>query len=167
MAKGNKGGRPKWAPRNPDHARRLVEVLASCGHTHETIASLMDPPCARSTLQDHYRDVLENAVATFKARLESSAAFMALGLPEVKTGNRVVQKAVPPDKTMMIFLLKARFGYRDSQRHEISGLESINISDLSDAQLAQLIDRLEGKLSAAQSGDGTQQPPQSEVGKVH
>jgi hypothetical protein len=166
MAQKKGRGRPRWAPRNPVQARALVEALAGFGYTQDAIASMMDPPCSRNVLLEHYRDVIDLAAVTFKGRAEGTLARMALGLPEVRVGKRIIQKEVPPDKTMLIFLLKSRFNYRDSQRHEITGLESLNLQNLTDAQLAQLLENISGRIAAIDRV-GAEAEAESPVKKIH
>jgi hypothetical protein len=166
MARKPGQGRKRWQPNNPVQARALVEALAGFGYTHDAIGSMMDPPCGRTVLLENYRDVIDQAVVTFKARVEGTLARMALGLPEVRVGKKLIQKEVPPDKTMLIFLLKSRFGYRDSQRHEITGLENLNLENMTDAQLDQLATRLSKRPAPLDSG-GAEEAGGAPVPKVH
>lgn len=159
-------GRPKWKPRNETHARKMVSTMVAFGHPYKTISALLDPPCGIDTMTAFFAEEIETGASLFKARAETTLGMMALGTEEVRRNGKVVQKAVPPDRTMLIFLLKTRYDYRDQPPKEQIGWEGLNLEDLSDAQLGQLVSRLT-KAIGKRSGDGQGKPDDKPVVPVH
>jgi hypothetical protein len=164
MTKGKVGRKP-WEPKDPARAAELVEALVGFGHTLETVAKLVDPPCSVPTLKAYFASTLDAAVEVFRARVEAKLAGLVLGSPEVKIRGRVVHAAVPPDKTLMMFLLKTRFGYRETNRTEMN-LEGVNIAGLSDVQLSQLVERISGAI-AQRREDGAAEAAPPSIEQVH
>lgn len=158
-------GRPKWMPANWEAARLMVATLVSFGHTQKTIASLLDPPCSEEVLVSNFREQLDSGAVTFKARVEGTLGRLVLGLPEVRRGKRVLQKAVPPDKTLLMFLLKTRYEYRDTPS-PLTGIEGLNIASLSDKQLEDLANRLTRAIAKRDSG-GAEKANGHPVEQVH
>ena len=99
--------------------------------------------------------------------MEGQWAYLALGAPEMRNGRgKVICKAVPPDKTMLIFMLKTRYGYREVVKNEHSGFENLNLRDLTDAQLDQLTERLTGAI-ASRTEHREDELEETLGGKVH
>lgn len=113
----------------------------------------MDPPCSGDTLHRHYAGDIKAGANMLRARAEATLARLALGTPEIKIGKRIVQKDVPPDKASLFFLLKTRFGYRETSAPMLSFDSSIDISSLSDLQLDQLLERVRSKLASIDEED--------------
>jgi high-affinity Fe2+/Pb2+ permease len=78
-----------------DKERLQVELMVAGGITQDDICLALD--IAKKTLAKHFKAELERGSAKVHAKLASSALAMALA----------------GDKTMMIFVLKTRFGWRD------------------------------------------------------
>ncbi len=124
----------------------MVEALIGFGANPATIGQLMDPPCGEDTIRKNYPGEITNGAVVFRHRLEATLATMALGQPEIRAGKRILQKAVAPDKASLFFLLKTRYGYREVNKTEHS-FDGLDIGSLTEAQLAQLIERLDRALA--------------------
>lgn len=99
--KKNKGGRP---PHEPDGAtRQLIEQLSAFGTPHEAIAKIVG--ISEPTMRKHYADELE--LGGHKA--------------SAKIANGLFKKALEGDVACMIFWLKTRAGWRETQKLEHSG----------------------------------------------
>lgn len=104
----------------PTQANRdLVLAYAEEGMPQEKIAVLLE--VAVGTLRKYYGKELMTGEARQVSVLCKTAMSVAIGRPEVvkeikrkgKTIRKVIQPAMLPDKTMLIFLLKTRAGYRE------------------------------------------------------
>ena len=103
-------GKPPHEP--TDEMREKVQTLSQAGIKQVVIARL----CGLSinTLRKYYMAQLVLGDAQVQAQLGQMAVRMALGAPAVYDESRNVLRAeVLPDKTMLIFMLKARLGFSE------------------------------------------------------
>lgn len=118
-------GAPAYEPSDKDSAQ--VETLASYGIPEVDIAKLVinpktGKPITAKTLRKHYREKLDIGIAKADAKVGESLFIQACGAPAVydAAGNclREEQKRVP---SAAIFWMKARRGWRDNDKLEVSG----------------------------------------------
>ncbi len=129
--KTGKSGPARYAPTDED--RQLVEGMVAAGLTRPVVAGLMG--ISPTTLRKHFREQLDNGDANATHRV-------AMGLYENATtptplypgGNVVAQ----------IFWLKARAGWKETDRREITGADgepvahAYDIKDLDKLPVAEL-----------------------------
>lgn len=96
MPKQRSGGRPAHIP--TDESREAVATLTAAGWPQLDICKLLRIG-SKETLRKYYSDELVNGALSIKAELTGGAVKMALA----------------GDRTMMIFVLKTRFGWRDRE----------------------------------------------------
>lgn len=103
------GGRPSYKPTDKD--RRTVKALAGFGTSHEDIAQTIgiDP----KTLRKHFRKELDAGVIEANAKVAQSLYVRATTM----TGNPGAQV------TAAIWWTKARMGWSDKTRTEITGAD--------------------------------------------
>lgn len=117
VRKQDKGGQLPHMP--TDANRELVERLARNGVPHEKIGLLMK--LGHTTLHKYYAVEFARGQASGIAALCECAMRGALGTPAVhkvvsKDGHTTIEEVteeIPPDRTLQIFLLKTRAGYRE------------------------------------------------------
>lgn len=85
--------------------KRLVKTLSAVGIRHEDIATKID--ISSDTLVKHYKRELDDG------RVDANAAIGRSLYEQAKTGNT----------TAMIFWLKTRAGWKETERHEIAGAD--------------------------------------------
>lgn len=100
MANRNARRLPPFVP--TETQRELVAILVAGGVTHDVIARYIENPATKKpigvrTLEKHFREELHNGIMLANARLVEKAYHMAIG----------------GEKTMLIFLLKTRMGYKE------------------------------------------------------
>lgn len=88
-----------------DENRKLVRVLASVGTRHEDIATKLE--ISSDTLTRKYRKELDNG------RIDANAAIAQTLFQQAKSGNT----------TAMIFWLKTRAGWKETNVSEITGAD--------------------------------------------
>src|SRR6185312_18212 len=117
-------GRPKHVPNAT--SRGLVRMLVILRRTHEEIAAAggLDP----KTLRRHYREDLDRAYDQTGAQLMQTALMVALG------GAGPSARWQDANISMLIFLLKTRFGFKPPAQEHMIG--HYDLSKLSDEQLA-------------------------------
>lgn len=94
---------PTPAYKPTDENRRLVRTLAAVGTRHEDIAKKLS--ISADTLTRHYRQELDDG------RIDANAAIAQSLYQQAKSGNT----------TAMIFWLKTRAGWKETDRHELVG----------------------------------------------
>lgn len=94
-------GRPQWNP--SDDERRQIENLAGIGLPYRDIASTLG--VALDTLKKHCGDELKRGKAIANA----------------KVARTLHNKAVDGDTAAAIFWAKTQMGWRETERHELSG----------------------------------------------
>ena len=95
--------RPQHQP-TPEQ-RYLVSMHATVGTPHATIADILGIDA--KTLRKHYRKELDHAMATANATI----------------GGALYRKARDGDTAAMIFWMKTRARWRETNRHEITGAD--------------------------------------------
>lgn len=104
--------------------------MAGYGITQEDIAIVLG--IDRKTLAKHFRRELDEGKAVANVQIGRSLYDQATGRPaEFDAHGRVVREELKPDKSVAIFMGKARLGMRDTQRVEHTGAPgTINLVDL-------------------------------------
>src|SRR6185436_561138 len=87
---------------------------------------------AKKTLAKHYAEIIRNASAETQAILGQTGLKMAVGTPAEYLreadgslardgqGNPIkIREEVPPDKSVLIFLMKTRLGLKETMVNEI------------------------------------------------
>ncbi len=98
-------------PHEPTEAQRqLVQLHATIGTTHDQIARIMGIDA--KTLRKHYRDELDLAMAKANATI----------------GGALFNKAKAGDTAAMIFWMKTRARWRETDRPETETQQPINIT---------------------------------------
>ena len=92
-----------------DETRRLVKTLSAVGIRHEDIADKIE--ISADTLVKHYKKELDDG------RVDANAAVARSLYEQAKAGNT----------TAMIFWLKTRAGWKETDRHEIAGSDGGNL----------------------------------------
>lgn len=132
-------GRPKFEP--TVEQCNVARALVACGHGAHDIGIYysIDEKTARRA----FRKELAEGRAFFGARLTAGIAHKALG------GNL----------TAIIFILKTQFGWRETNRTELTGKDGqpLSFSDLSDDAARELMDALRASLGIKASGAGLDQ----------
>lgn len=88
-----------------DESRRMVKALAAVGIRHEDIAAKIE--ISADTLVKHYKRELDDG------RVDANAAVAKSLYEQAKAGNT----------TAMIFWLKTRAGWKETERHEVTGAD--------------------------------------------
>ncbi len=88
-----------------DESRRMVKALAAVGIRHEDIAAKIE--ISADTLVKHYKRELDDG------RVDANAAVAKSLYDQAKAGNT----------TAMIFWLKTRAGWKETERHEVTGAD--------------------------------------------
>lgn len=116
-------GRPRFAP--TDDQRHTVECMASAGIPQDDIARVIG--IAKATLQEHFRDELDNG----KARTIT------------KVADSLVRQALAGNIAAAIFYLKTQGRWREApQEHEHAGKDGGPVqveATLSDTDLARKV----------------------------
>lgn len=116
-------GRPPFEP--TDDQRHTVECMASAGIPQDDIAKVIG--IAKCTLQEHFRDELDNG----KARTIT------------KVADSLVRQALAGNTAAAIFYLKTQGRWREApQQHEVTGKdgEAVKVeTTLSDTDLARKV----------------------------
>ena len=97
-------------------SRHLVQLHATIGTPQETIASILGIDA--KTMRLHYREELDHASAQANATI----------------GGALFNKAKGGDTAAMIFWMKTRAGWRETNNLEVSGGMTISVSQ-EDAEL--------------------------------
>lgn len=92
-----------------EETRKLAKTLAAVGIRHEDIATKLE--ISADTLVKHYKRELD------EGRVDANAAIGRSLYEQAKTGNT----------TAMIFWLKTRAGWKETDRHEIAGADGGNL----------------------------------------
>lgn len=112
-------------PNQPEHeptpqTRAQVEKLASLGIKQEDIAVVMS--LGKTALKKHYRVELTKGVVLSKVAILQSGYRMSVGAQaEYDDQGRLLRAEVKPDRSVVIFMMKARCGLRETTAHEHSG----------------------------------------------
>lgn len=124
-------------------SRQLVQLHATIGTTQETIASILgiDP----KTLRLHYRDELDHAMAQANATI----------------GGALFNKAKAGDTTAMIFWMKTRAGWRETNNLELSGPDGGPIQTEEVSPLERINRRLAGIAARTGSAGDPAEPDAS------
>jgi hypothetical protein len=99
----------KYVPTDED--RESVRYLKSCGFTNIEIGQALD--ISDATLLRHYRKELDVGFNYVHGRLAKNA----------------IQLALSGDKTMMIFILKTKFGWSENRPAVAEDFKSLILSD--------------------------------------
>lgn len=116
-------GRPTFKP--TAEQRSQVKLFAAYGISHEDIAEQIgiDP----KTLRKHFRKELKTGVTEANAKI----------------AQRLFKKAIDGDTTAMIWWTKARAGWRETQRQEVTGADGgpvqLDVSKLTDDELQAIL----------------------------
>lgn len=158
-----RAGRPPFEP-SPE-LRKQVEVLAAFLTQEEICKLVINPqtgaPIALHTLLKVFRAELDNGVAKANAKVGESLFFQAVGSPAVfdAKGNEV-RKEQPRVVSAAIFWAKARMGWSEKNRLELTGkdggpIQTLDVSKLNNEQLEQLEKILSAAAiaGAGESGD--------------
>ena len=131
-------GRPKHQPNA--EGRQLVQLHATIGTPHATIARLLDIDA--KTLRKHYRDELDLAMAQANAAV----------------GGALFRKAKAGDTASMIFWMKTRAGWRETNNMELTGKDGgpIRTEEASAREL--ILERLARRSAAAGPEGDTENP---------
>lgn len=92
-----------------DESRRMVKALAAVGIRYEDIADKIE--ISADTLVKYYKKELDDG------RVDANAAVARSLYEQAKTGNT----------TAMIFWLKTRAGWKETDRHEITGADGSSL----------------------------------------
>jgi hypothetical protein len=139
--------RRPFAPTD-DH-RRQVEALAAYGVPQDEICRLVVNPASGrpidiKTLHRHFRDELDTGMTKANARVAESLFRQAVGSPaQVDANGNVIRAEQQPVVSAGIFWLKARAGWSERTRHELSGpdggpIQSMDLTKLDDDELSRL-----------------------------
>ena len=116
---------PRRPANQPEHVptaelARQIEQMASLGLTRDEIAQIVG--LGRTAVGKHYKTQLKAGVVKSKVAILNSGYRMAVGAEAVfdAKGNKV-RDEVKPDKSVLIFMMKARCGLRETTRHEHTG----------------------------------------------
>lgn len=131
--KKNGGARP-GAGRKPfeptDAERKQVEAMSGYGVPFEQIAALIREGICIDTLRDKFATELVNGKAKANAQI----------------GKGIFQKAMAGDTTAQIWWSKCQMGWKDVQRHEVTGKDgapiavaTLDVSKLGTDVLAQIM----------------------------
>jgi hypothetical protein len=131
--KKNGGARP-GAGRKPfeptDAERKQVEAMSGYGVPFEQIAALIREGICIDTLRDKFATELVNGKAKANAQV----------------GKGIFQKAMAGDTTAQIWWSKCQMGWKDVQRHEVTGKDgapiavaTLDVSKLGTEVLAQIM----------------------------
>lgn len=90
-----------------DSERVQVEAMAGYGVPHDNIAAIIRDGIDSDTLKKHFKKELAQGKAKANA----------------KVGQTLYQKATSGDTTAAIWWSKTQMGWKDTQTHEISGVD--------------------------------------------
>ena len=90
-----------------DSERVQVEAMAGYGVPHDNIAAIIRDGIDSDTLKKHFKKELAQGKAKAYA----------------KVGQTLYQKATSGDTTAAIWWSKTQMGWKDTQTHEISGVD--------------------------------------------
>ncbi len=101
---------------------------------------------ARETLRAHYPAELEMGQALAKVNLGRSVYDQAVGRPaEYNEQGKLLREEVKPDRSVAIFMAKARLGFKETDRRELTGpnggpiqVASLDLALLTDEEAVQL-----------------------------
>lgn len=149
-----KRGRPAFEP--TAEQRRLVETHAAFGTPQDDICTLIissvsGKPITGKTLRQKFATELSVAESRANARVVESLFHQAVGRPAQFDGaGKLIREELKPVVAAAIWWTKGRMGWSEKTASEHSGPNGgaipIRLDSLSDAQLEQLIDRIEGAL---------------------
>lgn len=104
-----------------------IKDLATVGTAKSDIARVVG--IGTAIIDKYYRDDWEDGHASGNVRLRVSGFQMAVGRPnEYDKDGKLLRAELPPDKSMAIFLHKARLGYKEIQGIEHTGKDGAPIS---------------------------------------
>lgn len=132
--------------------RKQVRNFAAYGMSHENICRLVfDPPIQPKTLRKHFRRELDLGVELANVQVVESLHLQAVGAPAVyDEQGRLIRAEQPRVPSAGIWWTKARLGWKESSRHELTGKDGaplIDLTKLTDAEL-DLYEKLVRKGSA-------------------
>lgn len=137
-------GRPPFQPTKDE--RDLVTLLAGLGIDQDVIRSVIRrpsgasmKPISRPTLRKHFREELDTGALKVEAQLAGSLV------------KRALDPKNPSGAASAMFMLKARFGWKERQIHEHEGSINLDLSGATDAELAVLEKFLKRKVGDAPS----------------
>lgn len=127
------------APHEPTHeTRQIVQLHAAIGTPQAAIADILD--ISEKTLRKYYRRELDLALAEANAQI----------------GGTLFKKAKGGDTAAMIFWMKTRAQWRETNHHEHTGADGGPIEVNINADAAEAKRRLLGKI-ANDTSDGLDQ----------
>lgn len=91
--------------------RKQVEAMAGYGVPHDNIAALIREGIDSDTLKKHFKQELSQGKAKANARV----------------GMTLFQKATAGDTTAAIWWSKTQMGWKETQTHEIGGIDGAAI----------------------------------------
>lgn len=162
MPRGGKragAGRPAFEPN--DLQRKQVRKFKAYGMSDEAVCSMIaDPRISVETLKKYFRSELELAVELSNMQVVESLHLQAVGAETLydKSG-KVLREEIKRNVTACIWWTKARMGWRDSSRVEVTGKDGeplLDVSKLTDAELDAL-EAIVRKATAAQHADDNRQ----------
>lgn len=146
-------GRPPFEPTGEQ--RKLVARQAAFGMPHASICGLIlkpdGKPLTEKTLKAHFGYELANCAALIDVNVVNSLYDQAVGRLAIfdEKGNQLAP-SIAPSPAAAIFWCKARLGWREKIDNQHSGPDGgaipIRLESLTDAQLGQLIERIEGAI---------------------
>lgn len=127
-APNGKRGRP-----NKNVDPKTVEKLAAMNSSYEEMATIVN--CSVSTLQRNFDQVIKKGRAEMKVSLKRTQYRVAMGTPaQLDENGEIVQKAVAPNPTMLIWLGKTVLGQVEHHQFDFTSLD-----DMTDEQLAAVV----------------------------
>lgn len=115
-------GRKAWQP--TDAIRRTVKAMVGYGATEREIAAYLG--IARNTVAKALKDELQSGRFAANMRVAESLFQQAVGQAAVVEVypdgvRRTIQEAVPPNVTAGIWWTKTQMGWKEIQKHELTG----------------------------------------------
>ena len=142
-----------------DH-RRQVSILSGLMLPHDQIATVLG--IAKGTLYRYFRAELDRGLATTNMRIAESLVAQAVGrAAQYDETGRLIREELKPDRSVSIFLGKARLGLKDTVYVEADIRELLDLGKLDDQEL-DVLERIFAK--AAKAGATGAEPPGGDQG---
>lgn len=149
-----RGGSPEGASGNQPHEfseemANQIEKMGGLGLRQKDMGLILG--ISEDTIQRHYRDAYAKGKARMGMTLNNRAFELAMG--KLKDPNDPAKGyEIAPNITMIIWLQKSQFGYRETSRHEIINPDGPQEHGHSAAE--QVANRLENLADDAEADDG-------------
>ncbi len=118
-----------------DEVRSQVRTMAGYGLPHVQIATIIG--IDKVTMYKHLRAELDAGMAVANLAIGRSLYDQAVGRPAEFQGRKRIREELRPDRSVSIFLGKARLGLKDTQYIAL-GVEDLDLSRLSDKEAEDL-----------------------------